>query len=83
MSGSLHAARPTLELVAVVCCIHNREKRKVTDLIFDAATHKPHLCACCENLFLRTDDVPHYCEACGGKPVYQPGGPLRPPIGVV
>jgi hypothetical protein len=68
---------------AVVCCVHNREKRQVTDLAFDGRTHKPHMCACCENLFLRTDDVPHYCDQCGGKPFYRLAAPLPDPIGEV
>jgi hypothetical protein len=73
----------TMGGTAVVCCVHNREKRQVTDLPFNGNTHKPHLCACCENLFLRTDDVPHYCEQCGGRPFYPLGGPLPDPIGEV
>lgn len=69
--------------VAVVCCVHDRIKREITDLEFDPTTHKPHLCACCENLFLRTDDVPHYCSRCGGRPLYPLAGPLPDPIGEV
>jgi hypothetical protein len=68
---------------AVVCCVHNRIKRQVTDLAVDTAREKPHLCACCENLFTRPDDVPHYCPPCGGQPVYPLAAPLAPPIGEV
>lgn len=69
--------------VALVCCVHDRVKREVTDLAFDPATHKVHMCACCENLFTRTDDVPHYCEPCGGQPVHRLMAPLPTPIGEV
>lgn len=69
--------------VAVIYCPHNRVKREQVDLAFDPATHKPHLCSCCENLFLRFDDVPHYCPQCGGRPVYPLGGPIPDPIGEV
>lgn len=75
--------RPAFRGVAQVYCIHNREKRQVTDLAYDPRREKPHLCACCENLFPRPDDIPHYCPTCGGQPVYPLGGPLREPIGVV
>lgn len=67
--------------VAVVCCVHDRVKREITDLEFDPATHKVHLCACCENLFLRRDDIPHYCQRCGGHPVHPLAAPLPDPIG--
>lgn len=67
----------------VICCVHDRPKRQVTDLAVDLRTHKPHLCTCCENLFTRTDDVPHYCPQCGGHPVHPLGGPIPDPIGEV
>lgn len=66
---------------AVICCVHDRVKREITDLAFDPARHKAHLCACCENLFLRRDDIPHYCEQCGGRPVHPLAGNLPDPIG--
>jgi rRNA maturation endonuclease Nob1 len=68
---------------AVVVCVHNREKRQVTDLAFDYTREKVHMCACCENLFTRPDDVPHYCQQCGGRPVYRLAAPLKAPIGEV
>lgn len=68
---------------AVVVCVHNRIKREVTDLAIDTRYEKPHLCACCENLFTRPDDVPHYCPQCDGRPVYPPAAPLPAPIGEV
>jgi hypothetical protein len=68
---------------AVVCCPHDRVKRDTTDLAFDPRVHKPHLCACCENLFLRRDDIPHLCPQCGGLPVHKLHAPLPDPIGEV
>jgi len=65
----------------LVCCVHDRVKREITDLAFNPATHKAHLCGCCENLFLRTDDVPHYCPTCGGHPVHPVNGKLPDPLG--
>jgi hypothetical protein len=73
----------TIGGTVVVCCVHDRVKRQVTDLAFDSAREKVHLCACCENLFTRPDDVPHYCPACGGRPVHPPAAPLPAPTGEV
>jgi hypothetical protein len=75
--------KATITGTAVVCCVHDRVKREIVDLEFDPHAHKVHLCACCENLFLRRDDIPHYCPQCGGRPVYHLGGPLPDPIGEV
>jgi rRNA maturation endonuclease Nob1 len=61
--------------------VHDRQKRVVTDLEFDSAREKAHICSCCENLFTRPDDVPHFCPDCGGRPVFTPGGPLPEPHG--
>ena len=68
---------------AVVVCVHDRVKRQVTDLAIDARRERPHLCACCENLFTRPDDIPHYCPQCGGHPVHPLAAPLKAPIGEV
>jgi hypothetical protein len=67
--------------VAVVCCVHDQEKRAITDLRYDKRVEKVHVCACCENLFTRPDDVPHYCEPCGGRPVHPLMAPLPVPVG--
>jgi hypothetical protein len=75
--------RPTMSATVVVCCVHDRVKRQVTDLAFDTAREKVHLCACCENLFTRPDDVPHYCGPCGGRPVHRVMAPLPNPLGEV
>jgi hypothetical protein len=69
--------------VAVVCCVHDRVKREFVDLEFDPAKYKPHLCPCCENLFLREDDIPHYCAVCTGRPVHPLGGPIPEPKGAL
>lgn len=80
---STNAIHPVFGATAVVCCVHDRVKREVTDLAFDPAEFKAHLCACCENLFLRRDDVPHYCQQCGGRPVHPLAAALPDPIGEV
>jgi len=87
--------RPTFSGVAVVCCLHDREKRQVTTpdhvaklglsltppRIYNPRVDKIFLCACCENMFVSLDDTPKYCSICDpSKPfVHAPGGPLNPP----
>jgi hypothetical protein len=66
---------------AAVFCVHNREKRQVTELQFDAAATSVHMCACCENLFPEPTDQPMFCPTCRGQNVYKLGGPLPDPIG--
>lgn len=83
MSGAGGTIRPQMTATVVVCCVHDRVKREVTDLAFDASREKVHLCACCENLFTRADDVPHLCSACGGHPVHPLMAPLPDPLGEV
>lgn len=80
---------------AIVCCIHNRQKRQVTTethvaelgqlvgQIYDPKQHKLHLCACCQNLFVDPSDIPRYCTQCGGAPVHPLGGPLPDATGEV
>lgn len=92
MSSSVH---PAFGGQAVVYCIHDRVKGEVTDLghvgllgleagqLFNPAQHKVHRCPCCDNLFVRLDDVPHYCPPCSGRPVHPVGGPIPEPQGVV
>ena len=79
--------------------MHDRQKRVVNTpddviklgralvppVIFDARVHKVHKCACCENLFVDTADIPRYCAVCDPKNplTHQLGGPLGNPIGVV
>lgn len=95
MSRGGQTITPFLSGKAVVCCVHDREKRKVkteADVYalgllvgqeYDPAQHKLHLCACCENLFVDASDVPRYCSVCLGPLVHALGGPLAPPHGVV
>lgn len=78
-----------------VCCVHNREKRQVTDLDaivrlgrqigreFDPAQHKLQMCGCCANLFVTLDDTPRMCPACQGDLVYPLAAPLPEPEGVL
>lgn len=51
-----------------VYCVHDRRKRSVADLEFDAARTKAHACACCENLFLDRTDTPVLCPTCSRLP---------------
>jgi hypothetical protein len=80
---NVNAIQTVISATAVVCCVHDREKRRVTDLAFDPTREKVHLCVCCENLFTRPDDIPHYCEQCGARPVHPLMAPLKQPIGEV
>jgi hypothetical protein len=66
---------------AVICCVHNREKRRVVEMPFDPSKTSLHLCTCCENLFTEPSDHPMYCSTCRGMNVYELGGPLPDPRG--
>lgn len=68
---------------AKVYCVHNRQKRRVTEMVFDPVQTKIHLCACCENVFLERSDTPMFCPECRHAPVYALGGPLPTPIGAL
>ena len=81
-------ARLTLAGKVVVVCPHDRQKRVVTDrehvvylghvagVAYDPRKHVIHLCACCENLYVRLDDTPSFCEPCGGPLRHALAGPL-------
>lgn len=84
----------TLGGVAVVCCVHDRQKREYVDRDkflhalrqepgFDEHLYLIHLCACCSNLFVSLDDTPRFCQPCQQPLVHPLGGPLPKPIGVV
>lgn len=89
--------RVSLGGTAVVCCVHDREKRQVTTeaqvaalglsmvppVIYDPVQHKLHRCACCDNLFVDPTDEPRFCSHCLRGMVHALGGPLPEPIGVV
>lgn len=77
------AGQVTVGGVAHVYCVHNRAKRAVTDIEFRASQTKPHLCSCCENLFLERTDTPMFCPTCRGANVHPLGGPLPAPKGVI
>lgn len=80
---------------AVVCCVHDREKRRVVTeaqvaalgltvgQVYDPKQHKLHLCACCQNLFVDATDVPRFCSICRRPLVHSAAGPLPDPKGVV
>ncbi len=92
MSGALQVV---LGGQAVVCCVHDRQKRQVRTVaqlvalgldvgqVFDPQQHKIHRCGCCENLFVDPADTPRFCSVCMGGNVHAIGGPLPEPIGVV
>jgi hypothetical protein len=79
--------------VAVVCCVHDREKRQVrteaqivglgleVGVVYDAAQHHIFECSCCENWFVDPGDVPLRCHACRGTIVHTPAAPLPEPTG--
>lgn len=79
--------------VAVVCCVHDREKRQVTTeaqvaalglevgQVYDPKQHRLWLCACCENLFVDPSDEPRYCRRCERPNRHPLGGPLPEPNG--
>lgn len=70
--------RPRLSGVAKVFCVHDREKRQVTDpehvaflgrvlnVAFDPRKHILQNCPCCQNLFVAADDTPTLCTVCLG-----------------
>lgn len=66
---------------AAVFCVHNQEKRKVTELPYDPIGTSLHLCSCCESLFTERSDTPMFCPTCRGSSVYQQQGPLPDPHG--
>jgi hypothetical protein len=80
---------------AVVCCVHDREKRQVTTeahvaelgrqvgQVYDPRQHKLHMCACCQNLFVDPTDIPRFCRSCQGPLRHEQPGPLPDPIGEV
>lgn len=73
----------TIGGTAKVYCVHNRGKREVTDIAYDSALTKPHMCACCENIFLERTDEPMFCPTCRGPYRHPLGGPLAPPKGLI
>jgi hypothetical protein len=91
----MNGVRLSLGGVAKVYCVHDREKRQVTDpedvgklgaslgIVYDARKHKIHLCACCENLFVAGDDIPRLCTHCMGLNAHPLGGPLPEPKGAI
>ena len=95
MRAATTGFRVELGGTAVVCCVHDREKRKVVTeaqvaalglevgMLYDPTRHKLHRCACCENLFVDPSDEPRYCSTCQGPLKHALGGPLPEPVGVV
>lgn len=87
-----HALRLVLGGSAKVFCVHDREKRVVTDpehvrflgsvlgLEYDARRHKLQLCACCQNLFPTFDDTPQLCAPCRGRNVHTLAASVPDPI---
>src|SRR4051794_4979325 len=88
--------RPSISGAAVVCCVHDRQKRQVVTeaqvarlgleegIVYDSRQHRIHRCGCCENLFVDPSDEPRYCSVCVPKRLVHPlGGPLTEAIGEV
>ena len=81
--------------VAVVCCVHDREKRQIVTeealaallvehgFPYDPKQHKTFWCACCGNLFVKHDDMPDFCGACRTTPVHALAAPLPDPNGAI
>lgn len=79
--------------VAVVCCVHDREKRQVrterqivelgreVGVEYDPRQHRLFECACCENLFVDPGDEPRLCHACRGSVIHAPAAPIAEPRG--
>jgi hypothetical protein len=66
--------RGTFGGTAVVCCIHQIEKRQKVALMEsdrpDAPKpHYAHVCSCCENMFIKLSPEASFCPACGGMPL--------------
>ena len=66
---------------AIVSCVHNREKRSVTEMAFDPRRTSIHLCSCCENVFTDPSDTPMFCHPCRGELVHPLAAPLPDPAG--
>jgi hypothetical protein len=76
--------------VAVVCCVHDRQKRQVRnpDDYMRLLVHGRRLvgatkfqtCGCCENVFVALSDIPQLCHQCNGSLRHKPGGPISDPI---
>lgn len=61
---------------AVVCCVHDRQKRVVVDpdqilylgnilgVVYNPKHHKLVVCGCCQNLYVSPTDVPGLCPIC-------------------
>jgi hypothetical protein len=91
----MHGVGPAFGGTAVVCCVHDREKRQVTTeaqvaalglsvgIVYSPRQHKLKKCACCDNLFFDPTDIPRYCSVCLRDPVHALGGPLAEPTGVL
>lgn len=67
----------------VICCVHDREKRKITTTdAFDPREFDPEVCVCCENIYLqRKGDFERHglplCDQCREAPVHSPAAPLK------
>jgi hypothetical protein len=75
--------------VAAVHCVHDREKRFLTDpdefrfvyrVTYGGEPRLVARCACCDNLFAALDDTPTLCSTCKGTTVHKLEAPLPDPI---
>jgi hypothetical protein len=84
--------RTSIGGTAVVCCVHDRPKREVTDpdvvrhlglvagVVYNPRAHKLQTCACCQNLFVAADDTPRLCSVCTEAPTHKLEAPIPDPI---
>lgn len=91
--SAIGSLRPTISGVAVVCCLHDREKRQIRTeqqiialgreigVEYDPKQHHIFECACCQNWFVNTGDEPRFCHVCRMPLVHAPAGPLAEPTG--
>ncbi len=86
------ALKPVLSGAVAVYCVHDRQKRQVTDpehvrflgravgQEYDPRRHKLQTCACCQNLFVTRDDTPTLCTVCMGHTAHKLEAPVPDPI---
>ena len=55
----------------------------VAGVKYNPSSHKLHNCACCQNLFVSTDDTPRLCHVCSGGLKHKLEAPLPEPKGAI
>lgn len=95
MATATGGTRIALGGKAVVCCVHDRQKRQVVTeeqvaliglevgVVFKKGIHHTFKCACCENLFVADGTTERYCTTCTAGLVHALGGKLADPTGAL